>query len=147
MLAMLVARNCLAVLMISMAIVGCSDSESGGSEDDDGNGGSDALDLDAKLYTLVSDGPFLEMHTTAGNSTVLVNVIDGKCGGYLAQYDGARTGNAEDGYSMTTECLNPGPSCEYGQTWNLECAPATSTEELICGAIVFRVKGFDACPD
>ncbi|MFT3775889.1 MAG: hypothetical protein QM820_61885 [Minicystis sp.] len=114
-----------------------------------GGGGGSSVDLDAEsgLWLASKDGKSLVLYTYPGSAAVLMDVRSDPHGATEGQYNGARSGTAEMGYTFQLGCLNPdsSPVCDdFGVMLTLACTVGASSPELVCGSTVFDKVTSDA---
>ncbi len=124
--------------LAGMLAAACSagTSGSGGSS---GAAAAPAVDLATKSYLWLGNtgGKSLVLYTYKSAST-LIDVRESPKAGTEAQYQGARTGSANAGYTFDLEALDASRTLPaWGQHKTLTCTVGTERPELVCGSVVF----------
>lgn len=123
-------------LLVGLFATACSAGTSGNGAS---SGAAPTVDLATKSYLWVGNasGKSLVLYTYKSASTV-IDVRASPKAGTEAQYQGARTGSASEGYTFELEVVDASRTLPaWGQHKTLTCTVGTERPELVCGSIVF----------
>lgn len=136
----------LTTTLAGSALSGCANDENLGSRD---SKGADTFDLDSAnaFWLTTQQGKAVLLYTYKNDAEVMLEVHDGPKGATEGQYNGSRTGTADEGYKLEFSCINKtSTGCVLlGDPLSLECSMAGDEDEpqLVCGSRVFRKVTFD----
>ncbi len=126
------------LVLVGLLATACS-AGSSGTSGTSGEAAAPTVDLATKSYLWLGNtgGKSLVLYTYKSAST-LIDVRESPKAGTQAQYQGARTGSASEGYTFELEAVDASRTLPaWGQRKTLTCTVGSERPELVCGSIVF----------